>query len=122
MTPFRYQKIRSDLRRLTPEERFIVYSQAADPLVIDAIESAPPTIRRAGKNGPKGVRLQPFIDSESRAATALERARAENPEKAEELESLRDLEQIYEMSLNGVRAGILEELPAAMEIRTEAEV
>jgi hypothetical protein len=37
------------------------------------------------------------------------------------VEGLRDLEQIYEMSLNGVRAGILEDLPAAMEIRTEAE-
>ena len=75
----------------------------------------------ARRIGPKGVRLQPFIDSETRAATALERARAKNPEKAEELENLRDLEQIYEMSLNGVRAGILEELPAAMEIRTKAE-
>jgi len=88
--------------------------------VIDAIESAPPTISR-GKNGPKGVRLQPFIDEKSRAATALERARAKNPEKAEELEGLRGVEQIYEMSINGVRAGILEDLPAAMEIRTEVE-
>ena len=75
----RMQEIRSDLRRLTAEERFIVYSQAADPLVIDAIESAPPTISRVGKNGPKGVRLQPFIDPESRAATALEPQRSEVP-------------------------------------------
>ena len=34
-----------------------------------------------GKAVRKGVRLQPFIDSESRAATALERARAKNPER-----------------------------------------
>ena len=105
----RMQEIRAELRQLDQIQRGLVYLGASDPEVIDAIESAPPTLTRAAEGA--SPRLQPFIDPEQRASAALERARASDPEKAEELEALQALAQTYEIAVGTVRSAILDSVP-----------
>ena len=60
-----------------------------------------------------GRSLEPFVDPEQRTATALERAKREDPGTVKTLDEAQSLREVYQLAFNGVRKRILDEVPTA---------
>jgi hypothetical protein len=97
-------EIRAELRPLDPIKRAAVYQAAEDPLVLDAIEGAPPSLVQSDA-GILPV-MRPFVEPGRVAARRLERVRALDPSGAAELDELRSLADLYRMLGNGLRSEI----------------
>lgn len=101
----RMQEIRSELRQITPGERLYVYLTTNDPVVIEAIRTAPPV---ASKATPEAMTmLHPFVDPEKLAEAAMERANLSDPEKASHLGGLKWLHETYWFAFRTARKTIL---------------
>ena len=112
------QEIRRDLRQLDDLDRWLLYSSTDDPMIVDAIDTAPPIITKTGK---ASARIEPFIDPEKRAAVMLERVRAANPEAADRLAALQALDETYRIAASGVYQAILADAPGAREREAMAQ-
>lgn len=112
----RKAEIVRQLAGLDPMEIEVIYGGASDPMIIDAIESAPPQVYRPEKQ-PGEVRqlpeLRPLIDPEKRSAIHMARGKAHDPETAAELEWASYLEQMYRSQASGLKEAILEDVPGA---------
>jgi hypothetical protein len=99
---FKVAEVRAQLRDLDPMQREAIYLQTHDPIVIYAIETAPPMVTLAGP-GALPV-LAPCVSPERITEAVIARARAAAPpEVAEELESLVALKTMYTTQLETVR-------------------
>lgn len=107
----RLGELRAELRALQPEERLLLFASSTDSLVIDALESAPPTVVRYQKGGL--AQVVPFLDPEARTQVVLERARNQNPDQAAELQAFHELAAIYETAIGSVRRAIEAQIPTA---------
>lgn len=95
------REIRDQMRTLTPEERLAIYrASATDPLVLAAIETAPPTLG-------KSRRMEPFVDPTELASVKMARAEAADPSTAAKLRDLESLAEVYRLSVNSVRQEIM---------------
>jgi len=103
------REIRDSLRGLSASERVNVYRGSHDPLVLQAIETAPQTL--SANRG----RLEPFIDPTEQAAAVLARAEAADPTAAQTLREVRSLAEVYRLAVGGVRREILDEVPGAQD-------
>lgn len=106
------REVRDDLRQLSRAERLNLYrSTTTDPLVLAAIESAPPTLGDRRSDGSR--RVEPFVDPEGFATAQMERAEALDPATATTMHELRQLAEVYRLSVNSVRREIAETSAAA---------
>lgn len=113
----RLGEIRSELRKLDPLERFAIYMSSSDPLVIDAIETAPSTLVRKGKGDM--ATFAPFIDPERVSAARLARVEAADPELAQDMSDVQRLANLYVMDSAVLRQAIVEEVPAVRQAIVE---
>jgi hypothetical protein len=105
----RLGEIRDEVRERKPMERTLIYMRATDPLVLDALESAPPVLPE------EGYMLIPFVDPERVRARRAERARASNPELAKEMSDLEDLASAYEALIESIRRSIHEQVEGIID-------
>jgi hypothetical protein len=108
----RLGEVRAELRGLDPMQREAIYLSTSDPLIADAIETAPPILSR----GPNGglPQLVPFVSPERITSQAIARARAAAPEAVvAELEELVGLRSIYAGQLAAIRREIAELAPGS---------
>jgi len=110
----RLVEIRAELRALDPLARAIVYLGTTAPMVIDAIETAPPSLVLPTTPGALPS-LAPFVDPERVAAAQLARVREANPDAARELEDLQMLADTYAAAAATMRTEILTEVPGARD-------
>lgn len=108
----RLQELRAELRKLSPEERLLIFASATDSLTIDALQTAPPIVVRYQKGGL--AQVVPFLDVEGRSMAVLEKARAENPDAASELQAFGELAGIYQTAIDTLRRAIIEQKPTAV--------
>jgi hypothetical protein len=96
------REVRDQMRTLTSDERLAIYrASATDPLVLAAIETAPPTL---GKNH----RLEPFVDPTELASAQMERAEAADPAAATTMHDLRQLADAIRLAATSVRREIMD--------------
>lgn len=106
-------EIRAELRPLDPIKRAAVYQATEDPLVLAAIEGAPPSLVQSDAGTWPAMR--PFVEPDRVAARRLERGRALDPSGAAELDELGGIAELYRMLGNGLREEILAAFPAVRE-------
>jgi hypothetical protein len=111
----RLAEIRAELKSLPPEARFDQAIRTNDPMVLDAILSAPPTLTTAqARPGEKAFpTLTPFIAAKQREEALLMRARVLDAAGAAEVDDLGALLDTYERAVGFVRATLLEGTPKA---------
>ena len=107
---FRLREIRDDLRTVDPLERDAIYASSTDPMIIDAVETAPPVLVKAADGFRRFV---PSVDQERVAAVKIARAHAIDPENAKLLEALRAIRQMYKSVIESVRNVVFENSPAS---------
>lgn len=100
-------------RQADPLEVDLFALTATDPLVQDALATAPPVLRRPDRHSPQA--LVPLVNPERVQAAAATRARARDPHAAEEMEKLERLARVYEGSVAGVKAVIVEQVAEAQD-------
>lgn len=105
----RLGEIRDEVRSRTALERSSIYLRATDPLVLDAMESAPPVLENDGRT------FLPFVDPERVRARRDQRARAANPELAKEMSDLEDLANAYAALIDSVRRSIEEKVEGIID-------
>lgn len=98
------REVRDGLRQLPRAERLNLYRTTTDPLLLAAIESAPPTLGDPRADGSR--RVEPFVDPEEFAAAQMERAEALDPAAATTMHELRQLAEVFRLSVNSVRRDI----------------
>ena len=99
------REVRDQLRDLSPSERLNIYrSPNTDPLVLLAIESAPPSLGSTRGDGSR--RFEPFVDAEELATARMERAEALDPKSAVTMKDLRDLAEVYRLAVGSVKREI----------------
>jgi hypothetical protein len=91
-----------------PLEVDLIALTSTDPLVLDALQTAPPVLRRPDKHSP--LTLMPIVNPERIAAATLERARVKDPEGAAQLEKIERTTNCYAGSIGGVKAAIIEQV------------
>jgi hypothetical protein len=107
----RQREVRDDLRRLDASERDAVLGALSDPsldpVVVAAIQSAPPALVTMEKNSRPVLRS--FVTPDKLAAARVERARALAPQEVKELDALNAVVEMYGTTLGMVRSAIVEE-------------
>jgi hypothetical protein len=95
-----------ELRQLPPAERLNIYRTTSDPIVLAAIETAPPSLGDKRADGTR--RLESFVDPTELAAAQMERAEAMDPAGATTMHELRGLAEVYRLAANSVRREIMD--------------
>jgi hypothetical protein len=106
------REIRDQLRGLSASERLNVYHSSTDPLVLQAIETAPMTLSENRQ------RLVPFIDPAVVAEAVMARAEAADPATAQTLREVNALAEVYRLAVNGVRKEINDVVPGGVPAPT----
>jgi hypothetical protein len=99
------REVRDELRQLPPPERLNIYRTTSDPIVLAAIETAPPSLGDKRADGTR--RLESFVDPTELAAAQMERAEAADPAGAT-MHELRGLAEVYRLAANSVRREIMD--------------
>jgi hypothetical protein len=99
------REIRDSLRD-DPNRMNIYRSPNTDPIVLLAIESAPPSVGSTRADGSR--RFEPFVPADELQIARMERAEALDPTAATTMKELRSLAEVYRLATNGVRKEIMD--------------
>lgn len=108
------REVRDQLRALSATERLHVYRSSIDPLVLAAIETAPPTLSAPRQDGSR--RLEAFVDASELATAQFARAEALDPASATVLREVQSLAEVYRLALNSVRKEINDAVPGGASV------
>lgn len=104
--PETLRDVGGELKQLSSAERMSTYRTTNDPVVLAAIETAPPSLGDKRADGSR--RLEPFVDPGELAAAQMERAEALDPAGATTMHELRGLAEVYRLAANSVRREIMD--------------
>jgi hypothetical protein len=110
------QEIRGSVRPLGPLEWEALHATTKDSAILDALESAPPTVFRAAPDAP--AQLMPFVSEARIAARRLARAAEADPATASELRDVASIERVYRSAVATVRTALVSVLP---DLRTDLD-
>ena len=107
-------EIRAQARGLGDIERELLY-RGGDAVVRDALDEIPLIVT----DKEQGFRVGPYVPDDVREEILLDVGRQRLPEKAELLDDIRSVREVYEIVANHTRKAISDEAPQAVEPKIE---